>query len=109
YRYPSREEPVLRRCSLQIRPADRVLLEGSSGGGKSTLVALLTGIRAPQAGLLLAGGLDQPTVGAEGWRRRIAAAPQFHQNHIITGTLGFNLLMGRPGPLTQADEDDALA
>lgn len=106
YRYPSRQEPVLQRCQLRIMPGERVLLEGESGGGKSTLVAVITGLREPQAGLLLAGGLDQATLGADGWRRRIVAAPQFHQNHVITGPLSYNLLMGR-GSFTPADVDEA--
>lgn len=109
YRYPSRSEAILRRCSLQVVRGDRVLLEGLSGCGKSTLVALLVGLRPPQAGSLLAGGLDRSTLGVDGWRRRIVAAPQAHQNHIITGTLGFNLLMGRSRSPTKADEDEALA
>ena len=39
---------------------DRLLLEGPSGGGKSTLASLLTGLRQPESGLLLLGGLDLP-------------------------------------------------
>ncbi len=103
FRYPTRDEPVLRRCSLRIGVGERVLMEGASGGGKSTLVSLLIGIRAPSAGLLLAGGLDRHTLGADGWRRRIVAAPQFHLNHVITGPLLFNLTMGRRGAIGEAE------
>jgi ATP-binding cassette subfamily B protein len=42
-------------------------------------------------------------VGAFGWRRRIACAPQFHDNHIFSGPLVFNLLMGRDWPTGQDD------
>src|SRR5437016_489110 len=66
--YPQRREPVLRGCDLRIALGDRLLLEGPSGGGKSTLVSLLTGLRSPQSGLLLLGGLDRVTLGSEGWR-----------------------------------------
>ena len=66
-----------RRCNLRVAEGDRVLLEGPSGGGKSTLAAILIGLRVPESGLLMAGGLDHHTLGAEGWRRRIASAPQF--------------------------------
>ena len=31
-------------------------------------------------------------------RRRVVSVPQFHENHIFTGTLAFNLLMGRCWP-----------
>ncbi|MCA9663356.1 MAG: ATP-binding cassette domain-containing protein [Myxococcales bacterium] len=107
YRYPGRERPALRGLSLELAPGDRVLLEGPSGGGKSTLASLLAGLRRPDAGLLLLEGLDAPTHGEQGWRERVAAAPQFHQNHVLTNTFAFNLLMGRQWPPTP--EDLALA
>jgi ATP-binding cassette subfamily B protein len=103
FRYRERGEAVLRGCSVSIRSGDRVLLEGNSGCGKSTLAALLSGLRRPESGLLLAGGLDHHTLGNDGWRRRIAAAPQFHENHVLSGTFAFNLLMGRRWPPTGQD------
>ena len=103
FRYGSRGAPVLQACSLEMRLGERVLLEGPSGGGKSTLAALLTGLRQPESGLLLLGGLDLPTLGAAGWRQRVVAVPQFHDNHVFTGTLAFNLLMGRHWPPQPAD------
>ncbi len=92
--YRDRGLPVLRACSLKIRPGDRILLEGPSGGGKSTLASMLTGLRVPDSGLLLLRGLDRHTIGLNGWRRHVVAAPQFHENHVLTGTFAFNLLMG---------------
>jgi ATP-binding cassette subfamily B protein len=105
--YDERREPVLRGSSLRVRAGDRLLLEGPSGGGKSTFASLLTGLREPESGLLLLGGLDRRVLGADGWRRRVVAAPQFHENHVFSGTLAFNLLMGRKWPPTDADLDEA--
>ena len=96
FRHRTRPDPVLNGVSLRIERGDRLLLEGESGAGKSTLAAVLSSLRAPESGLLLAEGLDRRTLGAEGWRRRIASAPQFHENHVITGTFAFNMLMSRP-------------
>nr|WP_276600375.1 MULTISPECIES: ABC transporter ATP-binding protein [unclassified Nannocystis] len=107
FRYPGRERPVLRDVDLAIAAGDRLLLEGGSGGGKSTLGALVAGLREPTSGLVLLAGLDRPTLGLVGWRRRIAAAPQFHENHVITAPLAFNLLMGRGWPPTQAQLAEA--
>jgi ATP-binding cassette subfamily B protein len=107
FRYRDRGDPVLRGCGLTIRTGDRCLLEGPSGGGKSTLASLLVGLRVPESGLLLLGGLDRRTLGLEGWRRRIVAAPQFHENHVLTGTFAFNLLMGRAWPPEQQDFEEA--
>ena len=107
FRYRAQGPPVLRGCDLSIAAGDRLLLEGTSGGGKSTLASVITGLRRPEAGLLLAGGLDMQTLGPEGWRRRVVAAPQFHENHVMTGTLAFNLLMGRRWPATNEDLEQA--
>lgn len=107
FRFPGRGEPVLRGCSVRIREGDRVLLEGISGGGKSTLVSILTGLRQPNSGLVLLRGLDWQTLGAEGWRGLVGTAPQFQENHVLTGTMAFNLLMGRRWPPEPGDMEEA--
>jgi ATP-binding cassette subfamily B protein len=107
FRYRPHGQPVLDRCSLQVRRGERLLLEGPSGGGKSSLAAVLAGLRPPESGLLLLSGYDRPSLGAEAWRRQIAVAPQFHENHVFTETFAFNLLMGRRWPPTHADLAEA--
>lgn len=109
FRYRPQGEPVLKGCSLDIRGRERILLEGPSGGGKTTLASVLVGLREPESGLMLLGGFDRQTLGGEGWRRQVVAAPQFHENHVMTGTFAFNALMGRswppePGDLEEAEE-----
>jgi ATP-binding cassette subfamily B protein len=103
YRYAGRGAPVLVGCDLVVARGDRVLIQGPSGSGKSTLAAIVAGMRRPDSGLVLASGLDRVSVGAFGWRRRVACAPQFHDNHVFGGTLLFNLLMARGWPPSQAD------
>jgi ATP-binding cassette subfamily B protein len=107
FRYCDRGEPVLKGIAVRIAEGDRLLLEGPSGGGKSTFAALLAGCRIPESGLLLLGGLDRDTLGAESWRRRVVVAPQFHDNHVLMGTLAFNALLGRGWPPRQADLEEA--
>ena len=83
FRHPGRDDLVLRGCDLDVRVGDRLLLEGASGGGKSTLASLLAGLRAAPSGLLLLRGLDRHTLGeAAGGGGRLIAAPQFHENHV---------------------------
>jgi ABC-type multidrug transport system fused ATPase/permease subunit len=107
FRHQTRTRPILENCSLQIARGDRILLEGPSGGGKSTLVALLTGMRTPDAGVLLFRGLDRATLGLSGWRRRVTAAPQFHENHVLSGSFAYNLLLGREWPVSAASREEA--
>jgi len=109
FRYRERARPILRECNLKIQEGDRVLLEGPSGGGKSTLAALLAGLRKPESGLLLWKSLDWQTVGADEWRRKVVVVPQFHENHVFTETFAFNLLMGRRWPPQPQDLEMAEA
>ncbi|HMA09502.1 MAG TPA: ABC transporter ATP-binding protein, partial [Ramlibacter sp.] len=108
FRYQQAAQPVLQGVDLSIARGERILLEGSSGGGKSTLAALLVGLRRPASGSLLLSGLDRQTLGTN-WHRLTAGAPQFHENHILTGTLGFNLLMGRNWPASGDELEEARA
>lgn len=107
FRYRPNGPPAVRECSLTVTRGDRILLEGSSGGGKTTFASLLTGIRQPESGLLLAKGLDRHTLGSAGWRQAVAAAPQFHENHLLAETLAFNLLMGRGWPASEPELEEA--
>jgi ATP-binding cassette subfamily B protein len=109
FRYSGRTQPVLRDANLRITTGDQVVLEGASGGGKSTLVSVLAGVREPSSGRVLMHGLDRATLGAAEWRGRLAAAPQFHENHVLAETFAFNLFLGRPTVLGPADFEEAQA
>lgn len=106
FRYSEKSEPILRGANLTIYAGERILFEGSSGGGKSTFASLLVGLRTAESGLLLLKGLDKATLGSS-WHQFATEAPQFHENHIFTGTLAFNLLMGRNWPATESELEEA--
>lgn len=108
FRHPAQAEPALLGVSLRIASRDRVLLDGAAGAGKSTLAAVLAGLRDPQGGLVLVDGLERKTVGNAAWRRRVTLAPQFHENHVRSAILAFNLLMGRRWPPRPDDLAEAL-
>ena len=107
FRYPNRTKAVIEDVNLVIRPNDRVLIEGPSGGGKTTLASLVTGLRRPDAGLLMVGGLDQHTIRESELRRVIASAPQFYKNHVFAESMAFNLLLGRSWPPSEDDLREA--
>ena len=107
FRYRPHGRPVIQECDLQINLGDRLLLEGPSGGGKSTLASILTGLRQPESGSLLLWGFDRQILGAEEWRRRVVMAPQFQENHVFSDTFAFNLLMGRRWPPLPEDLTEA--
>jgi ATP-binding cassette, subfamily B, bacterial len=106
FHYEGRGQRVLDGVDIEIRRGDWALLEGPSGGGKSTLVSVLAGLR-DASGLVLVNGMDRRTMGSREWRRRIAAAPQYHENHVLSGAFAFNLLMGRKWPCGPAELKEA--
>jgi len=107
FAHTGQHRDLLNGCSLSVDTGDALLLEGDSGSGKSTIALLMAGMRKPSAGFLLAGGLDLQTLGESNWRRRVAVAPQYHENHILCAPLSFNLLMGRPYPHSAEDLREA--
>src|SRR5262249_34477449 len=85
---------ALSEVDLIIRPGDRVALTGPSGGGKSTLLALLLGFVTPTRGRVLIDGIDLSTVDLAHWREQLAWVPQ--RAHLFAGTLASNIALGRP-------------
>jgi ATP-binding cassette subfamily B protein len=107
FQYAGRAQPALHDVNLEIRRGDRVLLEGESGAGKSSLVGLLAGWRTPTSGSILAGGYDRHILGDDAWRTRVIAAPQYHENYLVSASLAFNLLIGNRWPAIADDLAEA--
>lgn len=107
FRYRPQGRAILREINLDIFAGDRLLLQGPSGGGKTTLAAVLAGLRVPETGLVMLRSFDQQNVESQVTPRRVAMAPQFHENYIFNATFGFNLLMGRRWPPSRQDLADA--
>jgi ATP-binding cassette subfamily B protein len=105
--HQGRPAPVLKECTLTIRRGDRLLLEGDSGSGKSTLALLMGAMRKASAGFVLAGGMDLHTLGENVWRKRVAVAPQYHDNYVLSAPLLFNMLVSRAYPHSAKDLQEA--
>ena len=106
-RHGNAVSPTLRELSFQLRAGQRVLLQGASGSGKSTMASTLTGLIPIESGQLLLGGLDMSALGGRKWRKIVATAPQFHENHLFSQPLAFNLLLGRAWPPSAEDLREA--
>jgi ATP-binding cassette subfamily B protein len=80
--------------NLRLEPGEVIGIVGPSGGGKSTLVQLLLGLRAPLSGRVASDGRDVSQMAQEEWSRRVTFVPQ--QPRLIAGTISENIAFLRP-------------
>ena len=92
FSYPEREGPVLREVDLELAPGETVALVGPSGGGKSTIVALLLGFADPSKGKITIGSADLADVDPRAWRAQCAWVPQ--RPTLFRGTIADNIRLG---------------
>lgn len=85
---------LLDGLAFDLPQGAHVALLGPSGGGKSTLVQLLTRLEDPQAGVIRLGGVDLRALDEPALRRQIVAAGQFPWAQ--AATLADNLRLADP-------------
>lgn len=82
-------EEVLRGLAFTVGAREIVGVIGPSGGGKSTLVQLLLGLREPDAGRILSDGRDIRELRRSEWTRKVTFVPQ--EAHLLDGTIADNI------------------
>ncbi len=90
---------VFANFNLRLEPGQRVGLIGPSGGGKSTLFALLQRLYDVQKGRILIDGQDIKRVTQESLRESIAVVPQ--DVSLFRRTIMENIRYGRPSATDQ--------
>jgi ATP-binding cassette subfamily B protein len=84
---------VLHALNFEVKAGERVALVGSTGAGKSTIMALICRLYDPSSGQVLIDGRALPTLPMAWLRRHIGVVLQ--DVVLFAGTVRENLLLGR--------------
>lgn len=93
YAYEGTDQPAIRDVNLRIRRGDFVGICGPTGGGKTTLMDLITGLLAPSAGSIRVDGADIATH-VRSWQANLGVVPQ--NVFLVDDTLRSNIALGVP-------------
>jgi iron complex transport system ATP-binding protein len=115
YSYVS-DQPVLSDVSLTVAANTIVYLLGHNGCGKTTLLEILSGVRAPHAGNVLLDGASIYRMPAAKRAQRIGLVPQMHtpifaytvRQLVMMGRAPYLGLLGSPGQSDRRLVDEAI-
>jgi ATP-binding cassette, subfamily C, bacterial len=104
FAYGPHAEPVVRQLDLTVAEDEHLAVVGPSGIGKSTVASLCCGLRAPDHGDVLLGGVPAASLSPVELAATRVLIPQ--EAYVFTGTLRENLTYFNPDATT-ADLDVA--
>src|SRR5262245_5224100 len=85
---------TLREISFTVRPGETTVVTAPSGGGKSTLLAVLLGAVRPDSGRVCVGSADLADIDPAAWQDTVAWLPQ--RPLLFAGTVADNVRFGEP-------------
>lgn len=88
-----KDQPVLKKVNLDIKLGETVAFVGNSGGGKTTLVSLLTRFYDVTDGSIMIDGKDIRDLEIDSLRDKISVV--FQDNFLFNGTIRENILLGK--------------
>lgn len=89
-----RDRDVLHDIELQIPAGQIIALVGETGAGKTTMARLIARFYDPSVGRVTLDGVDLRSIATPDLRRAVAVVTQ--ESFLFSGTVGDNLLFGRP-------------
>jgi len=95
------DTPALKNISLSVKPGEKIALVGRSGGGKSTLAALVPRYRKPQEGTISLDGVDIEEYSLPNLRQHIALVNQ--KVVLFNGSVRDNIAYGS---MSNASEEE---
>ncbi|WP_442880973.1 peptidase domain-containing ABC transporter [Brevundimonas sp.] len=94
FRYGVADRAILEGLNLEVRPGEFLAITGSSGGGKTTLLKLMLGLRAPTAGAVTLDGQTATPDLWRAWREQVGVVAQ--DDRLLSGTIADNIAFFDP-------------
>jgi ATP-binding cassette subfamily B protein len=91
--YYEADKPVLKDFNLKVKHGETIALVGPTGGGKSTIVNLISRFYEPKNGVIRIGGRDYTELTMHSIQSRLGVVLQ--TPHLFSGTIRENLRYGR--------------
>jgi len=88
-----KNEPVLQGFNLSVNPGETIALVGASGGGKSTIVSLLSRFYEPTAGGIYIDGIEYRERSLEWYQSNLGIVLQ--SPHLFAGSVADNIRYGK--------------
>ena len=107
FTYPGTTRHVLHDVSFTVAPGEVVAMVGPTGAGKSSIAKLVGRTYDPDAGAVLADGVDLRTYEVGSYRSRLGIVPQ--DAFCFRGTVASNIAYGRPDASREEVENAARA
>lgn len=85
---------AVRDINLELQPGETVAVVGASGAGKTTVAALLAGLRVPDEGAVTVDGVEVSTLADSERVARLALVSQ--DVHVFSGPLRDDLTLAKP-------------
>lgn len=92
YNVSDKENPILQNISLRINPKSRIIVQGESGSGKSSLLRILSGIISPIKGNMYINGFSIKALNINHYRGNLGLS--LSEEFPFEGTLRENLTFG---------------
>ena len=96
------EKPVLKDINLSVKKNEVIAIVGNSGGGKSTIVNLISRFYDVTKGSIKFDNIDIRDYTLNSIRDKIAVV--FQDNFLYSGTIRENILMGKTTSLEKSDD-----
>lgn len=94
YEVEGKYRPILKDISLKIKTKDRILIQGSSGSGKSSLLKLIAGVIDQTSGIVFVNNKALSSINVNSYRANIGQT--LVEETPFEGTLLQNLTFGDP-------------